>query len=362
MKKKCRVAVVGGAGSWGQHYTRAYTAHPDCEVVALVERAGERGRAFAAHYGIDTVYESVEELLAQEVPDVVSAILPVGHIHDVVIACAEAGVKVVSCEKPIDYELARADETVRICRERGAVFGCGTALWMWPYILQAAAWIKEGHIGKITAVSIPPGLPTEVSGGGCHFLALMRGVVGLEAEWVEGWTLPPEPGYVAPEAGSDLEIDRPAYGRIGLEGGVVCEVLPPRPELQINCMLGVTGEEGQVWILTDRPVLIKGVGAEATPVGSDFFAEPPPGHWIEPVVDRLVRAVETGEVVCSGHDYRQALEIAIAFVLSASRGHERVYLPLEDRSLKIYPSPYRLHGGDVTGWEGNSRAPTLEGE
>lgn len=98
--------------------------------------------SFAAHYGIETVYGSVEELLAREVPDVVSAILPVAHTHDVVIACAEAGVKVVSCEKPIDYDLARADETVRVCQERGTLFGCGTAMWMWPYIPQASAWIQ----------------------------------------------------------------------------------------------------------------------------------------------------------------------------------------------------------------------------
>ena len=110
MVKKYRVAIVGGAGSWGRHYTRAYVARPDCAVV-LVERAEERGRIFAAHYGIETVYRSVEELLAREVPDVVSAILPVVHTHDVVIACAEAGVKVVSCEKPIDCDLARAAET-----------------------------------------------------------------------------------------------------------------------------------------------------------------------------------------------------------------------------------------------------------
>ena len=168
--------------------------------MVLVERAEERGRIFAAHYGIETVYGSVEELLAREVPDVVSAILPVAHTHDVVIACAEAGVKVVSCEKPIDCDLARADETVRICQERGTLFGCGTAMWMWPYIPQASAWIQAGGIGRITGVAIPLGLPMEASGGGCHSLVLMQLVAGLEVEWVEGWTLPPEPGYEAPEA------------------------------------------------------------------------------------------------------------------------------------------------------------------
>ena len=76
-------------------------------------------RHFAAPYTIPTVYSSVEAKLANEVPDVVSVILPVAQIHDVAIACAEAGFKVVSCEKPIDYELARADETVPVYSERG---------------------------------------------------------------------------------------------------------------------------------------------------------------------------------------------------------------------------------------------------
>ena len=358
MVKKYRVAIVGGAGSWGRHYTRAYVARPDCDVV-LVERAEERGRIFAAHYGIETVYGSVEELLAREVPDVVSAILPVAHTHDVVIACAEAGVKVVSCEKPIDCDLARADETVRICQERGTLFGCGTAMWMWPYIPQASAWIQAGGIGRITGVAIPPGLPMEASGGGCHSLVLMQLVAGLEVEWVEGWTLPPEPGYEAPEAKKKTEVDCPAYGRIGLTGGVVCELPSPRPDLRLACHLGITGSDGQLWLMNEGPVCIHGTGSEATPCRPDFFADSTPDHWITPVVDRLVRGVDSGVLTCTGHDYRQALEIAIALTLSAHNNHQRVDLPLADRTLKLYPSPYRLHGGDVIGWEGNGAAPEL---
>ena len=108
-KAKCRVAIAGGAGTWGRFYTQAYNAHPEVEVVALVDRAVDRGRTFAAHFGIQQVFSSIDELLAHEIPDIVSAILPVAYTHDTVIACAEAGVKVVSCEKPIDYQLARAD-------------------------------------------------------------------------------------------------------------------------------------------------------------------------------------------------------------------------------------------------------------
>jgi hypothetical protein len=60
--------------------------------------------------------------------------------------------------------------------------------------------------------------------------------------------------------------------------------------------------------------------------------------------------VRTGsELYISGHDLRQALEIAIACKLSAQLGDRSVKLPLEDRSLMLYPRPYRWLGGDATG-------------
>lgn len=79
------------------------------------------------------------------------------------------------------------------------------------------------------------------------------------------------------------------------------------------------------------------------------------------IIDYLIRGAgmlraadrRDGTIECSGHDYRQALEIAIALKLSASRGGARVQLPLagEERERgKIYPHPNRLRGGDAVGW------------
>ncbi|MCZ6675895.1 MAG: Gfo/Idh/MocA family oxidoreductase, partial [Candidatus Poribacteria bacterium] len=62
--KKYRVAVVGGAGTWGRRYLRAYANHPDCEIVALVDRAWDRRQAFADRYGIRVVYDTLDDLLA----------------------------------------------------------------------------------------------------------------------------------------------------------------------------------------------------------------------------------------------------------------------------------------------------------
>jgi predicted dehydrogenase len=348
--KKYRIAVVGGAGMWGRHYLHACSEHPQCDTI-LVDTTVERRRAFAQHYGIETQYDTVEDLLKVEVPDIVCAILPVEYAPAAVIACAEAGVKAVSCEKPISIELSHADEMVRICRERGTAFGCATAYWEMPFLSETADWLRQGHIGALTAASIPGGLPREVAGAGCVQLTMMRTMTGMEVEWVEGWTLPSVEGYHAPEA-DDLQADCPAYGRMGLSGGIECQVPEPRAEQKVPSRVWVEAENGQAWLARPEPIFIQGTGPESTPVRPDFLDEPRPGRSMKPAIERLIEAVEThaSEVVCSGHDYRQALEIAIAFKLSAAQDHKRIELPLEDRSQRIYPHPYRMRGGDVAGW------------
>jgi len=349
-KKKIRVAMVGGAGIWGRYYLRAFAAHPDCQVVALVDTARERRQVFAERYGIEKTCDTVDQLLADEIPDIVSTSIPVGHNHAVVTTCARAGVKVVSCEKPIAPTLADADAMVRVCREHGTAFACGTAHWEIDYLPDIAAWIRAGNIGPLTAAAIPGGLPREVSGSGCVQLTMLRLLTGMEVEWVEGFILPREEGWLAPEGASDEEIDSPAYGRLGLSGGIICEVLPPQDEY-IPCRISVTGEEGQVWAGTPQSVFVKGKGPSSTPVHPDFLEEKWSDDFFRHIAERLMRAVGKDEAECSGHDYRQALEIAIAIKQSAARGNQRISLPLEDRSLRLFPHLYRLQGGDVIPWE-----------
>ncbi|MBI1930021.1 Gfo/Idh/MocA family oxidoreductase [Candidatus Poribacteria bacterium] len=360
--QKYRVAVVGGAGTWGRRYLRAYANHPNCEIIALVDRARERRGAFADHYGVKVVYDTVDDLLAHDTPDIVSLILPVAQNPDAVIACAEAGVKVVSCEKPIAVELSRADAMVRVCQERGTAFGCGTAYWDAPYLLETTDWIQAGNMGRLTGTAIPGGLPREVSGGGCVQLTMMRLLTGMEVEWVEGWTLPPESGWMPPLEFSETETDSPAFGQMGLSGGIICEIPEPRPEQRVSCPVSVTGSNGHVWVTSPKPVLIHGVGATSTPVYPEFL-DTSRADGFTSAIERLMRAFDTGEeAICSGHDYRQALEIAIALKQSAHHGHERIRLPLEDRSLRLFPHPYRLKGGDVAGWEsiGYTGPPQVE--
>ena len=366
MPQRYTAAVVGGCGTWGRFYLRAYSSHPRMDLVALVDRAADRREAFADHYGIPHVYDDVAELLAAGPPDVVAVSIPVGANPDVVIALAEGGVRAISCEKPIAVELALADEMVRVCHDRRVPLGCGTAYWELPHLLDTVQWVRDGHIGPLTAAAIPGGLPQEVSGAGCVQLTMMRLLTGMEVEWAEGWVLPADETFTAPPGAHPWEIDGPAYGRLGLSGGIVCEIPAPDAQRPVSCKVAVQGESGRLW-MGDPTVFVVGTGSEAMIVCPEF-EDPEWGRdFPSRTIDRLLTALEGGdgpgqseeardaqgqdrEALCSGHDYRQALEIAIALKVSAHRGHQRVTLPLADRNQRIYPHPYRLQGGDMAGW------------
>ena len=354
-ENKHTVAVVGGVGIWGRRYLQAYVERDDCEVVALVDTARQRCEAFAKQWNIPWTCDTVKQLLDHTVPDIVSIILPVAHSPAAVLACADAGVKVISCEKPIAISLADADRMVKTCQDRGIPLGCSTVHWGVTHLPAVAAWVRAGNIGRLTSASMPVSLANEVSGGGCAELTQLRLITGMEVQWVEGWAQAPDAKWTAPPGESADWLDSGAHGRLGLSGGIVADVPPPpKPTTRENRpdAIVLNGEDGQVRLSKGSPILTQGRGAAAKQVEPDFLRQ----AWVScapPVVDRLVHALEEGrrEVSCSGHDLRQALEIAIALKLSALEDHRRVGLPLQDRSLKIFPSPYRLTGGDAMGWE-----------
>ncbi len=344
MIRKYRVAVIGGAGTWGRHYLHAYARHPDCEVVGLVDRSSDRRQRFADQYGIEKVYDCLEALLAEDLPDIVSAVIPVESNPETVIACAEAGVRVVSCEKPMAVTLSDADEMVRICRERGTVFSCGSLYADVPGLSEALNRVRAGFLGRITGAVIPGGLPREMAGAGCVPLTLLRLLTQQEIVWTEGWTLPPEPGWTPPPGVLEDEMDCGGYGLVGLSGGVVCEISKPRPDGKIEGMITVTGETGTISLGATGPVFDpRPEGASDTPGSDDFFTIR---------IERLLRAWDSGkDELDSGRGYHQTLETAIALKQSTRNTHTRIHLPLKDRSLRLFPHPYRLQGGDAAGWK-----------
>ena len=111
----------------------------------------------------------------------------------------------------------------------------------------------------------------------------------------------------------------------------------------------------EIFLGTDERGARKQVDPDFPPFPWSDLLRPTPAikasnDYLVSSIRSFVDAVATGsDLWISGHDLRQALEIAIASKLSAQLGNQPVRLPLEDRSLALYPTPYRWIGGDATG-------------
>ena len=339
---KFRVAVVG-CGSMGQQYVRAYSPYPDTEIVAIAEYNPERLRAVGELFGVKARYADVEALLRDDVPDIVAIITPSKFFKDAVIACAEAGVKGVSTDKPIAAKLSDADEMVETCERLGVVYAGGNLMRARHDLQHVAGQIRAGEFGPLIGASAINWGGMEISGGGCQRISVLRLLTSAEVEEVVAW------GEPAELVGNDNDEGQQYYGRWRLTNGLECPLFSmENPVGDVNVWSANTLIE--TW--NGQPKLSRGFDENGARI--PFEQEYPPYEWSEfsyltGSIRSFLAAVATGsEPRISGHDLRQALEVAIATKVSAQRGSVPVKLPLEDRSLTLYPRAYRWDGGDAT--------------
>ena len=181
-----RIGIIG-PGHKGVEYAVAYRFHPQTEVVAAADPDAETLGMFCDRFGVPG-YADYREMLARERIDVAAAILPVAPNPDVVVACAQAGVRAVQCEKPMAATLADADRMVEACRANGVSLAVGDLDRNLPEYGTALALIEAGEIGEVSSITATGGSGTELSGGGCQVLSLVRLFAGdADVAWAIGW-------------------------------------------------------------------------------------------------------------------------------------------------------------------------------
>ena len=124
MDEKYTVALIG-CGRLGQHYAEVYQTLPNTELVAIAEYNPERRQAVGERFGVRALYQDAQDLFRHMVPDIAAVVLPGKYIKEAVIAAAQAGVKGVSTDKPIEARLSDVDAMIEECTARGVVFAGG---------------------------------------------------------------------------------------------------------------------------------------------------------------------------------------------------------------------------------------------
>ena len=116
MTNQYKAAIIC-CGSIGHAHMEGYNLVDEVEVVADPVTATKT--RYVEQYGIPQQYESVEEMLENARPDIVS-VCTWHLLHPApTIAAAQAGIKAVICEKPVAVGMEAADFIVSACQASG---------------------------------------------------------------------------------------------------------------------------------------------------------------------------------------------------------------------------------------------------
>ena len=199
-------------------HASSLAGHPQIELVAGSSRDQGRRDRFAQRTGART-YADWRELLEREELDIVS-VATYANVHaDPTVACAEAGVRAVLCEKPIPQSVPDAERMVAACADAGALLVINHQRRFTSSFRKARAHLANGGLGELTSINAQ--WPTGRLGGvGSHVFDAIYHVTGRRIEAVSATLdLAGKPDARGPQF-----ADPGCWGTMRLEGGLMATV------------------------------------------------------------------------------------------------------------------------------------------
>jgi myo-inositol 2-dehydrogenase/D-chiro-inositol 1-dehydrogenase len=201
-----RIALVG-AGRMGQVHLGALRSSDEIELAGVVEPFAPTREQLKA--GGTMVHESVDELLAAELPEAVLIAAPSDQHPRLVATFAAAGVPML-CEKPVGVRAEDALAAARAAQESEVLLQVGYWRRFVPELGELRDRISAGELGTISQLSCmqwDADLPSEIfrahSGGitvdmGVHEFDQTRWLLGQEFRWVVATAAGPNSAQRAP--------------------------------------------------------------------------------------------------------------------------------------------------------------------
>ena len=236
-----------GAARVNRHVLEAAPLAADVSIVAIASRDATRARAQAEAFGVATVHDSYEALLADPSIDAVYIPLPNALHVDWSVRALQAG-KHVLCEKPLARSEAQARRAFAVARDAGRLL---MEAFMWrhtPQTQRLTALLADGAIGPVRIVRATFGfrltregdvrLSRELEGGalmdvGCYCLSAVRLIAG-------------EPVHVRAEQVVDGEgVDVRLVATLRLAGDVLA-VIDCALDAPLGSRLSIVGAEGEL--------------------------------------------------------------------------------------------------------------------
>ncbi len=124
----------------------------DVELVAACDIIEDNVQAFAEQFGIPDTFADYHEMLAEVEPEAVS-ICTWPHLHEqMVIDCAQAGVKLIYCEKPMADTIGGARRMMEVCDRTGTALNFNHQRRYGKPFSMAKQMLDDGAIGDLVRI------------------------------------------------------------------------------------------------------------------------------------------------------------------------------------------------------------------
>jgi len=318
---------VLGAGRIGQVHAAAIASVPGARLIAVADPVAAAAQAVRGHYGCDI--RTIGEIEAASDIDAVVICTPTDTHADLIERFARAG-KAVFCEKPIDLDLARVKDCLKVVAETKGTLMVGFNRRFDPDFLALKAAIDEDRIGRVEMVTItsrdpgpPPGDYIKRSGGifrdmTIHDFDVARWLLGEEVEAV----MAAASVLVDPEIGRLGDFDSVNVILTTASGRQATITNSRRATYGYDQRIEVHGSEGTVSAGNHHlsRVTVAGAQGYTQPPLLDFFMTRYTAAYAAEIA-AFVASVETGAPTpTTGHDGLMALALAEAALKSVAEG------------------------------------------
>ena len=120
----------------------------DTTLAGVYARSPEKGLDFVGKFG-GQYYPELDQLLASDDIDIVTIATPSGLHLEPVLKAAKAG-KHIICEKPLEVDIQRIEEMIKVCRENGVVLAGIFNRRFNPAVEILAKAVKENRFGTLS--------------------------------------------------------------------------------------------------------------------------------------------------------------------------------------------------------------------
>lgn len=326
-----RAAIVG-CGSIGHAHMDGYQLVDGVDVVAIADPVAEAREHYVEQYpdlGLQQ-YATVEQMLEQAKPDIVS-VCTWHLLHPApTIAAARAGVKAVICEKPMAIGIGAADSMVDVCAASGTKLVISHQRRFTPGWERARELIAQGVIG--TPEFITNKVREGLTNWGTHTIDGSRFVLGdPRAEWVMGAVERRTDRFER-----DTAIEDACMGLVHFEGGVQLFIQSDlMAEGATASGFQIRGSDGQMDVTETTVRILNGDGWQDAKVDLDEDYKGIGGSTNAAQVKELLAWLAGGaEHRGAGHKARETVEVMMALYESARR-NEVVRLPMEEKGYPL---------------------------